>query len=41
VSKKGVRPNRCPYCGRKCDGLACAQHRDLIRVDVLAKEPPK
>lgn len=33
----GARPRRvagwCVYCGIKCTGKACAEHRDLVQID--------
>ena len=33
AAKKGAKPKRCPYCGLRCDGPTCAQHRDLAKIE--------
>lgn len=36
VSATRRRNRPCPYCGRRCQGAACFQHRDLVDAERAA-----
>ena len=31
--RRGAAMRRCLYCGRKCKGVACFAHSDLLELD--------
>jgi len=35
-----VRPGRCVYCGRPCNGRTCAAHVDLPAIEAVPRDCP-